>query len=145
MPEELIITVPSSVVCRLRNCTSIFIFLTISMAGPLMSIDWPETRGTGDRSTIVTETSRRILVSQNERQGPAMPAPDIRTLSLGADIVLEYLHMKGYWEQMKGFECGKGRMALQAMGEMFIVVGRRRSIYIHRNRQHCGSFSIERV
>ena len=53
-----------------------------------MSIDWPVALGEGDRSIIVMEISRRVLESQYARQGPAMPAPTIRTFNLGADIVL---------------------------------------------------------
>ena len=59
----------------------------ISTAGPRMSIDWPVTLGEGDRSMIVMDVLRRVLASQYARQGPAMPAPDMRTFSLITDIV----------------------------------------------------------
>lgn len=52
-----------------------------------MSIAWPVTLGEDDRSTIVMDISRRVLASQYARQGPAMPAPAIRTFNLSADIV----------------------------------------------------------
>jgi hypothetical protein len=60
----------------------------ISTAGPRMSIDWPVSLGEGDRSMIVMDGSRRVLASQFAKQGPAMPAPAMRTFNLSADIVL---------------------------------------------------------
>ena len=61
------------------------------MAEPRMSIAWPVTLGTDDRSTMVMEISRRVLASQYARQGPAMPAPDMRTFNLDAAMVLRRL------------------------------------------------------
>jgi hypothetical protein len=60
-----------------------FIFFMISIAGPRMSILWPLTLGTGDRSIMVMDGLMRVLESQCARQVPAMPAPDIRILSSG--------------------------------------------------------------
>ena len=54
-----------------------------------MSIDWPVTLGEVDLSMIVMDESKRVLASQYARQGPAMPAPTMRTLNLIADIVIE--------------------------------------------------------
>lgn len=53
-----------------------------------MSIAWPVTLGEGDRSMIEMDALRRVLASQYARQGPAIPAPDMRTFNLDADMVL---------------------------------------------------------
>ena len=51
-------------------------------------MDWPVTLGADDRSMMVVRILRRVRASQNARQGPAMPAPEMRTFSLGRDILL---------------------------------------------------------
>ena len=50
-------------------------------------MDWPVTLGAGERSMMVVRMLSRVRASQNARQGPAMPAPEMRTFSLGRDIL----------------------------------------------------------
>ena len=56
-----------------------------------MSMDCPFTLGVGDRSTMVMDISWRVLASQYARHGPAIPAPEMSTFILVAEIVLENL------------------------------------------------------
>jgi hypothetical protein len=52
-----------------------------------MPMGWSVTLGEGDRSTIMIEISRRVWASQYARQGPAIPATDMRIFNLNVDIV----------------------------------------------------------
>lgn len=70
------------------------------MAESRISIAWPVTRGTGDRSIMVMDTFRRVRVSQYARQGSAMPAPEMRTFSFGEVIVFDVDVCQG---RMKAF------------------------------------------
>lgn len=87
-PPRYTNSIPSSVEVHSFTFSNSPIFLTIGTAELRRSTACPPSRRLGARSTMVMWHDGRNLCSQKARQGPVMPAPEMRMLRGGGVVML---------------------------------------------------------